>query len=151
MEEEQFGAQIGVEIDGSAFAKLKLLARPANQDQTAPFSVDFPTYERSVTVVKLPEGGEGFSLVRQYAGHGIGRSLHEEPDVPNYVDRRGPNPLLRPGMVICIEPMVNVSAPAMSKLPPRRRRTSLTNLHATSAAAIPIGGLIKSTQRQVSS
>ncbi len=51
--------------------------------------------------------GEGFSLVREYAGHGIGRELHEEPDVPNYVERRAPNPMLRPGLVICIEPMVN--------------------------------------------
>ena len=54
---------------------------------------------------------QGFSIVRQYAGHGIGRALHEDPWVPNYVERGQLNPLLRPGMVICIEPMVNAGAP----------------------------------------
>ena len=49
----------------------------------------------------------GFSIVREFVGHGIGTSLHEEPQVPNYVDRRGENPRLRPGMVLAIEPMVN--------------------------------------------
>ncbi len=60
--------------------------------------------------------GAGYSLVRQYAGHGIGRALHEEPDVPNYVARGEPNPLLRPGMVICIEPMVNSGKAATREL-----------------------------------
>ncbi|MCL4465654.1 MAG: type I methionyl aminopeptidase [Chloroflexi bacterium] len=51
--------------------------------------------------------GEGFSVVRQYVGHGIGRSMHEEPNVPNFgVAGRGP--LLKPGMVFALEPMVNV-------------------------------------------
>jgi tetratricopeptide (TPR) repeat protein/transglutaminase-like putative cysteine protease len=60
--DNQTGSQV-FEIDGSAFAKPKPLARPAGQDQQAPFAVDFPGYERSVTVVKLPNGGDGFSLV----------------------------------------------------------------------------------------
>jgi methionyl aminopeptidase len=51
--------------------------------------------------------GEGFSLIREYTGHGIGRALHEEPTVLNYVDPKSANPLLRPGMVMCIEPMVS--------------------------------------------
>jgi methionyl aminopeptidase len=51
--------------------------------------------------------GEGFSIVRQYVGHGIGRLLHEDPQIPNYVDRRGQDLRLRPGLVVCIEPMVN--------------------------------------------
>lgn len=49
----------------------------------------------------------GFSIVREFVGHGIGTSLHEEPQIPNYVDRRGENPRLKPGMVLAIEPMVN--------------------------------------------
>ncbi len=49
----------------------------------------------------------GFSVVRQFVGHGIGRQMHEEPEVPNYVDACQPNPVLRPGMVLAIEPMVN--------------------------------------------
>jgi len=52
----------------------------------------------------------GFSVVKQFVGHGIGRKLHEDPPVPNYVpvDR---NPRLRKGMVLAIEPMVNAGDP----------------------------------------
>ncbi|WP_456434252.1 type I methionyl aminopeptidase [Thermosulfuriphilus sp.] len=49
----------------------------------------------------------GFSVVRQFVGHGVGRSLHEGPEVPNF-GRPGKGPRLQPGMVIAIEPMVNV-------------------------------------------
>jgi methionyl aminopeptidase len=49
----------------------------------------------------------GFSVVREYVGHGIGSSLHEEPQIPNYVDRKSENPRLKEGMVLAIEPMVN--------------------------------------------
>ena len=52
----------------------------------------------------------GFSLVREYAGHGVGRALHEEPWVPNY-GPPGRRELLSPGMTIAIEPMVNLGAP----------------------------------------
>ena len=50
----------------------------------------------------------GFSVVRDFVGHGIGRDMHEAPEVPNYRPARGqlPNPRLVPGMTICIEPMV---------------------------------------------
>ncbi|MGZ3674146.1 MAG: M24 family metallopeptidase, partial [Ktedonobacterales bacterium] len=48
---------------------------------------------------------------------GIGRALHEDPWVPNYVERGQPNPLLRPGMVICIEPMVSAGEPETRELP----------------------------------
>lgn len=49
----------------------------------------------------------GFSVVREYVGHGIGANLHEEPQIPNYgTPDRGPR--LKPGMVLAIEPMVNV-------------------------------------------
>lgn len=53
----------------------------------------------------------GFSVVREYVGHGIGTQLHEEPQIPNYVDRRGENPRLKEGMVLAIEPMVNAGRP----------------------------------------
>ena len=53
----------------------------------------------------------GFSIVREYVGHGIGTQLHEEPQVPNYVDKRNENPRLREGMVLAIEPMVNAGKP----------------------------------------
>ena len=48
----------------------------------------------------------GFSVVREFVGHGVGRSMHEEPQVPNFVDP-GSNQKLRPGMTLAIEPMVN--------------------------------------------
>ena len=53
----------------------------------------------------------GFSIVREYVGHGIGTQLHEEPQVPNYVDKKNENPRLREGMVLAIEPMVNAGRP----------------------------------------
>jgi len=59
------------------------------------------TVEKHVT-------GNGFSVVREMVGHGIGTSLHEEPQIPNYIDRRNENPRLREGMVLAIEPMVNL-------------------------------------------
>jgi methionyl aminopeptidase len=59
---------------------------------------------------------EGLSIVRQYVGHGIGRALHEEPQVPNYVDPTQPDPRVRPGMVMCIEPMVNLGGAATREL-----------------------------------
>ncbi len=49
---------------------------------------------------------KGFSVVREYTGHGVGRELHEEPQVPNFVFGKGS--LLRRGMTLAIEPMVNV-------------------------------------------
>lgn len=49
----------------------------------------------------------GFSVVRELIGHGIGRKCHEKPDVPNY-GAKGRGPLLKKGMVICIEPMINM-------------------------------------------
>ena len=51
--------------------------------------------------------GAGFQVVREYVGHGIGRAMHEDPQIPNYGDP-GRGPELRPGLVIAIEPMVNV-------------------------------------------
>ena len=53
----------------------------------------------------------GFSVVREFVGHGIGTNLHEEPQIPNYVDRKNENPRLKPGMVLAIEPMVNAGGP----------------------------------------
>lgn len=58
----------------------------------------------------------GFSIVREFVGHGIGTELHEEPQVPNYVDRRNENPRLKEGMVLAIEPMVNVGKPGSKVL-----------------------------------
>lgn len=61
----------------------------------------------------------GFSIVREFVGHGIGTSLHEEPQIPNYVDRNNENPRLKPGMVLAIEPMVNAGKPETKVLSDR--------------------------------
>jgi len=53
--------------------------------------------------------GHGFSVVRAFVGHGIGRALHEEPQVPNFGDP-GRGPQLRPGMVLALEPMVTMGS-----------------------------------------
>ena len=51
----------------------------------------------------------GYGIVREFVGHGVGRHLHEEPQVPNYRDpSKGPGPILKPGMCIAIEPMLNI-------------------------------------------
>jgi len=57
----------------------------------------------------------GFSVVREFVGHGVGRAMHEEPQVPNFVDRKM-NDKLRPGMTIAIEPMVNAGQAAVKIL-----------------------------------
>jgi methionyl aminopeptidase len=57
----------------------------------------------------------GYSVVREFVGHGVGRSMHEEPQVPNYVDGKK-SPQLRPGMTLAIEPMVNAGSPEVRVL-----------------------------------
>lgn len=51
----------------------------------------------------------GFSVVRELVGHGLGRNMHESPEVPNY-GAKGRGPLLKEGLVICIEPMINMGS-----------------------------------------
>ena len=53
--------------------------------------------------------GNGFNVVREFVGHGVGRSMHEEPQVPNFVEGKS-SPRLRPGMTLAIEPMVNAGS-----------------------------------------
>lgn len=59
--------------------------------------------------VQLYVESEGFSVVREYTGHGIGREMHEEPQIPNF-GLSGQGPLLQEGMTLAIEPMVNAGA-----------------------------------------
>ena len=51
----------------------------------------------------------GYTVVREMCGHGIGRKMHEDPEVPNY-GRRGTGPVIKNGMCICIEPMINLGS-----------------------------------------
>jgi methionyl aminopeptidase len=68
-------------------------------------------YDISSAVQRVAEGG-GFSVVREYVGHGIGRAMHEEPQIPNY-GTAGRGPTLQEGMVLAIEPMVNMGGPGV--------------------------------------
>ncbi len=93
-----------LDVTGEALYRGIAAARPGNR-----------VLDISRTIQDYVEG-EGCSVVRQYGGHGIGRELHEDPWIPNYIDRGQPNPLLRPGMVFCIEPMVNFGVSATREL-----------------------------------
>jgi methionyl aminopeptidase len=70
------------------------------------------TVERHVTA-------SGFTVVREFVGHGIGTHMHEEPQIPNYIDRKNENPRLKEGMVLAIEPMVNAGAAGARVRPDR--------------------------------
>jgi methionyl aminopeptidase len=59
--------------------------------------------------------GNGFSVVREFVGHGVGRKVHEEPQIPNFVDGKS-SPKLRPGMTLAIEPMINAGKPEVQVL-----------------------------------
>lgn len=58
----------------------------------------------------------GYGIVYSYCGHGVGLSLHEDPQIPNYYPSRGSNPRMKPGMVLAIEPMVNLGVPDVEVL-----------------------------------
>ncbi len=75
---------------------------------------DMRLYDISNAVQTVAESA-GFSVVREYVGHGIGRSMHEEPQVPNY-GPAGKGPTLKQGMVFAIEPMVNAGAADVESL-----------------------------------
>jgi len=57
----------------------------------------------------------GFSVVREFVGHGVGRKVHEDPQIPNFVDGKS-REKLQPGMTLAIEPMVNAGGPAVKLL-----------------------------------
>ncbi len=71
-------------------------------------------YDISAAVQRVAEAA-GFSVVREYVGHGIGRAMHEEPQIPN-VGQAGTGPTLSEGMVFAIEPMVNAGTAAVRAL-----------------------------------
>jgi methionyl aminopeptidase len=71
-------------------------------------------FDISATVQEMCEA-EGFGVVREFVGHGIGRSMHEDPQVPNF-GTRGKGPRLKAGMVLAIEPMINVGKPEVKVL-----------------------------------
>jgi methionyl aminopeptidase len=71
-------------------------------------------FDISATVQEMCEA-EGFGVVREFVGHGIGRSMHEDPQVPNF-GVQGKGPRLKAGMVLAIEPMINAGGPEVKVL-----------------------------------
>lgn len=83
----------------------------------------------------------GYSVVREMVGHGLGRNLHEAPEVPNY-GRKGVGPKLKQGMVICIEPMINMGRRQINQDPDGwtiRAADKLPSAHFELAVAIDKG------------
>src|SRR5207247_6634905 len=64
------------------------------------------------SVIQEHVESHGYSVVREFVGHGIGTALHEDPQVPNY-GAPGAGPVLKEGLVLAIEPMVNIGGPAV--------------------------------------
>jgi len=62
----------------------------------------------SAAIQRVVEG-DGFGIIRDFAGHGIGKNLHEDPEIPNY-GKPGQGPVLRPGMALAIEPMITAGS-----------------------------------------
>jgi methionyl aminopeptidase len=96
------------EIDGSA-ERLLEVCRAALAAGIAEARAGNHVQDISHAVQKTTEEA-GFSVVRSLVGHGIGRAMHEEPQVPNFGEP-GRGPALSPGMTLAIEPMINAGAP----------------------------------------
>jgi len=119
----------GIELDGLySDAAFSVAVPPVAPDTERLMAVTKECLERAVAAVR-PGGrihdisravfsharANGFGVVRQFCGHGVGFSQHEDPQVPNYVGS-GPNPRLVPGMVLAIEPMINLGGDGVAEL-----------------------------------
>jgi methionyl aminopeptidase len=97
---------VGVGKISAKIKKLIDITRQALNEGIRQMQVDNRLTDIAAAVQSCVERN-GFSVVRQFVGHGIGRAMHEEPEIPNFgKPHRGP--LLKPGMVFAIEPMVNL-------------------------------------------
>lgn len=92
------------EVSASAAALLDATRRSLDAG-IAKARPNMRLYDIGSAVQQVAEGA-GFSVVREYVGHGIGRAMHEEPQIPNF-GQAGKGPQLKPGMVFAIEPMIN--------------------------------------------
>jgi methionyl aminopeptidase len=72
-------------------------------------------FDISAAVQEMCEAA-GFGVVKEFVGHGIGRSMHEDPQLPNF-GARGKGPRLKAGMVLAIEPMINAGGAGVKVLP----------------------------------
>jgi methionyl aminopeptidase len=101
------------EIDPGT-AKLLDVTRKSLEDGIAAALVGGRLSDISQAVQVCAEA-QGYGVVREFVGHGIGRALHEDPQVPNY-GPGGRGPQLKPGMTLAIEPMINSGTPAVKVL-----------------------------------
>jgi methionyl aminopeptidase len=104
----------GIEAVKPEVAKLLEVTQKALEQAIAQAQVGNRVGDIGATVQGLVEAN-GFSVVRELCGHGIGTRLHEDPQVPNY-GVKGSGVRLREGMVLAIEPMVNVGRPDVKKM-----------------------------------
>ena len=94
------------EVSGKA-QKVIDVARTALERAIAAIRPNMRVSDMSRAIQMCAES-RGCSVVRKYTGHGIGREMHEEPQVPNFVSLGVDDPVLKPGTVVAIEPMVNL-------------------------------------------
>jgi methionyl aminopeptidase len=95
------------EIDADSYRLMEVTAESLRVGIAAAIPGNW-TSDVSKAIQEYVEN-QGFSVVREYTGHGIGRQMHEDPQIPNYFDPRvGGRIRLRPGMTFALEPMVNV-------------------------------------------
>jgi methionyl aminopeptidase len=107
---------ITVPVDSVSSDKKKLLAVTEDSLLMAINEVQVGNRINDISrVVQEHVQKNGFSIVRQFVGHGIGKSLHEAPEIPNFV-KNGNSPRLLAGMVLVIEPMVNIGTHNVSVL-----------------------------------
>lgn len=106
---------VGVGDISGATARLLEVTRQSLEVGIAQAIPDNDLYDISGAVQKYVED-QGFGVVRQFVGHGIGRKLHEKPEIPNFVPRDVQRVVLRPGMVLAIEPMVTAGGPEVEVL-----------------------------------
>lgn len=123
------GLDCGINLDGYfSDAAITIALPPVAPETERLLTVTRECLDRAIAAVR--QGGRihdisravyshaktnGFGVVRQYCGHGVGFSPHEDPQVPNYVGS-GPNPRLRAGMVLAIEPMINLGGDGVREL-----------------------------------
>lgn len=90
--------KLNIETEKSLYLAIDAVSQPGARIQAVGEAVS--KYMRTL----------GYGVVRDFCGHGVGLELHEEPEVPNYVSLRNPNPRIRKGMVFAIEPMINLGS-----------------------------------------
>ena len=92
-----------VEVTKQAFYEGLKYAKPGNRIGDISYAISKYVWDN------------GFDVIREFQGHGIGKEMHEDPGVPNY-GKAGRGPVLEPGMTICIEPMVVAGNPDILEL-----------------------------------